>query len=202
MFSISCRIKATLFTLVYKALQGLAPPTSPGSSPATCPLGEPTAATVAHTKFIPIWRFCMRCFLCMKYLGLRSSPVTFHPLTQLHLKYHLLREIFLVHAVFSRPSFPTDHSLSHHPVLYPMWHDFIYCPSPLMGNINSMRAGSVLGPIITRVLGKDLLNKCLNMAQILENPQHLRSALKSWEPEKSFFYFLHQLKTFYTTLVP
>ena len=48
-----------------------------------------------------------------------------------------------------------------------------------MGKINSMRAGSVLGPIVTKVLGKDLLNKCLNMAQILEYPQHLRSALKS-----------------------
>ena len=32
-----------------------------------------------------------------------------------------------------------------------------------------MRAGSVLGPIVTKVLGKDLLNKCLKMAQILQS---------------------------------
>ena len=178
-------MKDRLFTLVYKAVQGPAPPTSPGSSPATCPLGDPTPTTEAHTKSISIWGFWMRYSLCMKYLCPRSSPDSYFSSFQSHLQCQLLSEVFLVHTAFSKSSFSTHHCLSHHPVLYPVWHNiFVSCPSPLTGNINFMGAGSALGSTVTPgphkycALRKDWLNECLNMAQILEHSQHLRSALK------------------------
>lgn len=186
MVPFSCRVKAKLFTLVYEAPQGPASPTSLGSSHAICPLGEPTPTTMSPTKFISILGFCMSCFLCTKYLCPRSSRGSSFSSFQSHLKCQLLREVFLVHIAFSRPSFPTHHSLSHYPILYPVWHSkFVYCPFLLTVNINFMRAGSVLSPTVTPgpcihwALRKDLLNECLNMAQILEYPQDLRNVLET-----------------------
>lgn len=164
--------------LVYKALQGLASPTPPGSSPDTCPLGEPTAAAVAHTQFIPIWRFCRRCFLCMKHLGLRSSPVTLHPLCYISDTNSSEESSLSTQCLGDPPSQPII--LCHITLSYTQCDMILFTVHPPNGEYKFHESRLCLEPhCYSRVLGKDLLNKCLNVAQILEYPQHLRSALKS-----------------------
>lgn len=171
MFPISCRIKDRVFTLVYKTVQGPAPSPSPGSSPATCLLGDPMPTTEAHTKSTSIWGFWMRCSLPRQLLFILQS----------HLQCQLLREVFLFHTTFSKSA---HHSVTS-PRLLPYWHNvFVYCRSPLTGNINLVGAGSALGSTVTPgphkswALRKGLLNECLNMAPILDHSQHLSSALR------------------------